>query len=103
MTPTMRSLVLHAAMALCLTLAGCATSRGLHTTGTLADPGKLKSERSLVDVKLSPTAWPAQDWWVAFNDPQLTSLIDEALKNNPSLDEAAARARQAQAVADSFN
>jgi NodT family efflux transporter outer membrane factor (OMF) lipoprotein len=101
--PLMRSLVLPAAIALCLTLAGCATSRGLHTTGTLNDAGKLKSERSLVDVKLSPTAWPAQDWWVSFNDPQLTSLIDEALKNNPSLDEAQARARQAQAVANSFN
>lgn len=99
----MRSPVLSTALALCLTLAGCATSRGLHTTGTLTESDKLASERSLADVRLSATAWPAQDWWVGFGDPQLTSLIDEALKNNPSLDEAEARARQAQAVADSYN
>ena len=99
----MRSPVLSTALALCLTLAGCATSRGLHTTGTLTESDKLASERSLADVRLSATAWPTQDWWVGFGDPQLTSLIDEALKNNPSLDEAQARARQAQAVADSYN
>ncbi|WP_445147152.1 efflux transporter outer membrane subunit [Dyella sp. Tek66A03] len=99
----MRSPVLSTALALCITLAGCATSRGLHTTGTLTESDKLASERSLADVRLSATAWPAQDWWVGFGDPQLTSLIDEALKNNPSLDEAEARARQAQAVADSYN
>lgn len=99
----MRPVALPAAIAFCLVLAGCATSRGLHTTGKLTDPGSLKSEQSLADTQLSPTAWPEQDWWVGFGDPQLTALIDEALKNNPSLDQAQARARQAQAVADSYN
>ncbi|ULU23867.1 efflux transporter outer membrane subunit [Dyella terrae] len=99
----MRSIALPAAIALSLVLAGCATSRGLHTTGTMTDPGNLKSERSLADVQLSPTAWPKQDWWVGYGDPQLTALIEEALKNNPSLDQAQARARQAQAIADSVN
>lgn len=99
----MRSLALPVAIALSLVLAGCTTSRGLHTTGTMTDPGQLKSERSLADVQLSPTAWPAQDWWVAYGDPQLTALIEEALQNNPSLEQAQARARQAQAVADSIN
>lgn len=80
-------------------LIGCATPGGLHTTGKTIDPGSLKSEQSLANVTLSPTAWPAQDWWTGFGDPQLATLIDEALKNNPSLSEAEARARQAQAVA----
>lgn len=99
----MRSFTLPVAIALGLLLAGCTTSRGLHTTGTLTDPGSLKSGRSLAGVQLSPTAWPTQDWWVSYGDPQLTALIDEALKNNPSLEQAQARARQAQAVADSVN
>jgi len=99
----MRSFTLPVAIALGLLLAGCTTSRGLHTTGILTDPGSLKSERSLAGVQLSPTAWPTQDWWVSYGDPQLTALIDEALKNNPSLEQAQARARQAQAVADSVN
>ncbi len=99
----MRPVALPAAIALCLVLAGCATSRGLHTTGKLTDPDSLKSQQSLADTQLSPTAWPQQDWWAGFGDPQLSGLIDEALKNNPSLDQAQARARQAQAVADSYN
>ncbi|WP_114240783.1 efflux transporter outer membrane subunit [Dyella sp. C9] len=99
----MRSTALSATIAFCLVLTGCVTSRGLHTTGTMTDPDKLASERSLADTRLSPAAWPAQDWWVGYNDPQLTALIEEALKNNPSLDQAQARARQAQAVAESVN
>jgi NodT family efflux transporter outer membrane factor (OMF) lipoprotein len=86
-------------LALCMALAGCVTPGGLHTTGHLIDTGSLKSAQSFADVPLSPTAWPAQDWWQSFGDPQLTALIDEALKNNPTLSEAEARARQAQAVA----
>jgi NodT family efflux transporter outer membrane factor (OMF) lipoprotein len=96
----MRFAVPATALALCFALTGCVGSRGLHTTGTLTDPRSLKAEQSLADVPLSPTAWPSRDWWIGFGDPQLTALIDEALHNNPSLDEAEARARQAQALAD---
>src|ERR1700722_12582681 len=84
---------------LCVALAGCVTPRGLHPTGAKIDPNSLKSERSLAGVPLSPTAWPNKDWWVGYGDPQLSSLIEEALKTNPSLDEAQARAKQAQAAA----
>jgi hypothetical protein len=87
------------ALAATLALAGCATPGGLHTTGKTIDADSLKSGQSLAGVTLSPTAWPAQDWWRSFGDPQLSALIDEALTNNPSLSEAEARARQAQAVA----
>ncbi len=60
-------------------------------------------ERSLADVKLTPAAWPAQDWWVGLGDPQLSALIDEALKNNPSLAAADAAARLAQAQVQGAN
>lgn len=39
------------------------------------------------------------DWWKVFGDPQLNSLVDDALANNPSLAEALARVRGAQAQA----
>ena len=45
-------------------------------------------------------AWPARDWWTAYNDPQLTALIDEALKGAPDLKVAEARLRQAQAMSE---
>jgi NodT family efflux transporter outer membrane factor (OMF) lipoprotein len=103
MSTAMRFLVPAATLALCFAMAGCASSGGLHPTGKLTDPRSLKAERSLAQVTLSPTAWPAQDWWTGFGDAQLTALIGEALQTNPSLDAAEGRARQAQAMADSMN
>ena len=38
-------------------------------------------------------------WWLAFNDPALTALIDEASRANASLAVAAARVKQARALA----
>ena len=40
-------------------------------------------------------AWPGQDWWKAYDDPQLDALIDEALKGSPDLKVAEARLREA--------
>jgi NodT family efflux transporter outer membrane factor (OMF) lipoprotein len=98
---TMKKFLIAVMLALSTALAGCATPGGLHPTGKTLDANSLKSGKSFANVPLSPTAWPAQDWWVSFGDPQLSALIEEALKTNPSLAEAEARAKQAQAVADS--
>ena len=43
------------------------------------------------------TDWPADGWWKAYGDPQLDSLIDEALKGSPTLAGAHARVAKAQA------
>ena len=37
-------------------------------------------------------------WWTAFNDPNLTSLIDRAVKANLDLKQAESRLRQARAA-----
>lgn len=42
---------------------------------------------------------PRGQWWLAFNDPALTALIDEAATNNANLSVAASRVRQARAIA----
>lgn len=39
------------------------------------------------------------EWWLAFQDARLTELMDEAARNNPSLAVAAARVKQARAIA----
>jgi multidrug efflux system outer membrane protein len=44
-------------------------------------------------------AQPRGHWWLAFNDPALTRLIDEATSANANLAVAAARVRQARALA----
>ncbi len=93
----MRLHLLAAATALTLALAGCASSGGLHPDGTLTVPASLKGGHGLDGVALSPAAWPASDWWTGLGDPQLDSLISEALHDNPGLAAADARARAAQA------
>ncbi len=45
-------------------------------------------------------AWPAADWWTAFANPQLTDLIETALKSNPDLKAVAARLQQSQSLVD---
>ena len=84
-------------------LTGCASMRGLHTEGTLTDAASLHAERKFANVATTPAAWPAVDWWTRLGDKQLDSLIDEALKDNPDLAGADARARAAQSQVDTAN
>ena len=46
---------------------------------------------------------PRGQWWLAFNDSALTALIDEATANNANLAVAAARVKQARAIAGIAN
>ncbi|WP_026354141.1 efflux transporter outer membrane subunit [Massilia niastensis] len=46
---------------------------------------------------------PRGQWWLAFNDPALTALVDEASANNANLAVAAARVKQARAIAGIAN
>jgi NodT family efflux transporter outer membrane factor (OMF) lipoprotein len=80
-------------------LAGCASMDGIETHATSRDANALASQRSLGGVTVSDAAWPTSDWWQAFGDPQLDALIDEALRESPTLVIAAARTRKAVAAA----
>jgi len=40
-------------------------------------------------------AWPQQEWWKAYGDPQLDALVAEALAGSPDVAAAQARVRQA--------
>jgi len=67
--------------------------------GPLPQP---KPEASLASQKsfTAPAAeWPAQDWWTAYHDPQLTALIAEGLAGSPDIQIAEARVREADALA----
>ena len=72
---TFRKLVIAAALA---ALAGCAT-----TTST-SPPAVDLPPATIADVHL-------ERWWTTFNDPALTSLVDEALANNLDLQVAMTR------------
>jgi len=76
---------------LAITLSGCAT----------IDPGKPSlheiqgAQAGLSDVSIR---WPTKQWWTRYDDPQLDSLVSEALAKNPSLAAAQARLRIANAA-----
>ena len=93
----MRLHLLAAAVGLTFALAGCVSDGGLHPDGTPIDPSALKTQQSLADA--ATAAWPAADWWSGLGDAQLSALIAEALRDNPDLAVADARARAAQAEA----
>lgn len=93
------ALPIVATLAAAWLLAGCASSHGLAPQLAATDADTLASARSLGDGTLSAADFPRADWWTGFADPQLDALIDEALRDSPSLAAADARARSAQAQA----
>lgn len=88
---------LSASLALAATLlGGCVSTPNLGDRPQVKAPENLASTRSFA----APTAdWPAADWWTAYGDSELASLIGEALRNSPSLAQAQARMRKADALA----
>lgn len=88
-----------ALLVLALSLAGCASYRGLGAEGKSLEAADLHAGKTLEGVTLSPAAWPRNDWWAGLGDPQLNSLIGEALRDSPDLQIASARAHQASAAA----
>ena len=91
-----RSIVLGVTVA--ASLAGC-VERGDWKPAAQLQPQALGAQQTLAGAKLDAAAWPADQWWRAYADPQLDTLIAEALAGSPSLEIAAARLRLAQAQA----
>jgi NodT family efflux transporter outer membrane factor (OMF) lipoprotein len=91
------------ALACLLLVAGCASTQGLKPQAAMTGADSLTSSQSLAAAAVQTTAWPAQDWWTRFGDPQLDQLIGQALVGSPSLRIVLARARQASALAESAN
>ena len=76
-----------AASLLALTIAGCANISGIETTAVLRTP-------TSAGTSAVQTDFPSDRWWLKFNDPALTSLIDAALQGNPTLAIAKTRAEK---------
>lgn len=89
--------------ALTLALGACASTHGLHPVGKEIAADSLQARQSLAGVQVSPAAWPRQDWWRVLGDAQLDALITEALRDNPGLAAADARAQLAQTEAQALD
>ena len=77
-----------------LVLGGCAGAPGPNPAPKA--PSAYATQQTFA---AATTDWPVQAWWTAYGDPQLNSLINEAIANSPTMTEAAARLRRAEAVA----
>jgi multidrug efflux system outer membrane protein len=89
-----------------LLLAACSTTPELKAP-ELPTPTAFKEAQQPVQAA-DGTQWkvaqpaeiqPRGQWWLAFHDPELTSMIDQATAANASLAVAAARVKQARALA----
>ena len=61
------------------------------------DRPTLRDEAPLAGLSTSQRAgWPAADWWRAYGDPQLDTLMDMALRGAPDLAQARARVSSAE-------
>ena len=65
------------AAASAMVLAACATVPNLGPRPAPEPASALATQRSF---EAAAADWPTDRWWEAYNDPQLSSLIDEALK-----------------------
>ncbi|QXH47772.1 efflux transporter outer membrane subunit [Pseudomonas xanthosomatis] len=93
-----RALQALSACALCFTLSGC-----IGTWGIAPQSKTLKANQLATDDAIREAArdahWPAQQWWRAYGDPQLNDWVSQALAGSPTLAMAAARVREAKALA----
>lgn len=77
-------------------LAACATVPDL---GPLGSGRATETYAARLSLAAPEGEWPQDRWWDAYGDPQLSSLIDEALAGSPDLAQAEARVRLAEAYA----
>lgn len=86
-----------AAALLVVALAGCADMAGIGSHARLRDASSLG-----IAADTSAAVVPSVDsqWWRAFGDAQLNTLVDQAVAGNPNLQVARARLARAQASAD---
>ncbi|WP_027995061.1 efflux transporter outer membrane subunit [Simplicispira psychrophila] len=94
-----RALALRRPAALCALTIACLLAAGCASPGPTHTPLAATPAAALGLVQATSEPLGAQ-WWTALGDPQLNTLIAQALQGNPSLDMAQARLARALALAD---
>ncbi len=81
--------------AIAMTLAACTVGPDYHGAPDIASESVKSGTFVRTPAQGVTTTHAPASWWLALNDPQLNSLIDSALADNPDLKMAQARLRQA--------
>ncbi len=82
-------------LALVLGITGCAQLPSISKNATIKPLEQYQTQQSLAG---QVAAWPQDAWWRAYGDLQLDALIEEGLKDAPSMTIAEARLRRAMAL-----
>lgn len=91
-------LCLSSVLAVSSILAGCVHSGGIAPKAERLENAALVTDKAIREAA-HEAAWPSEQWWKAYGDPQLDAWVERALKGSPNLAMAAARVRKALAVA----
>ena len=86
-----------AAAVFAVVLSACANYSGIHSDKQIAKPQQFEATRALPSEH---GRWPAADWVDQFGGAQLKALIAEALAGSPSVAQARARVKQAEALGE---
>ncbi|MFJ2546658.1 efflux transporter outer membrane subunit [Pseudomonas sp. NPDC087612] len=93
-----RALNALSACAFSLTLSGCIGTWGIAPQSKTLQANTLTTDAAIREAALD-AHWPDQQWWRAYGDPQLDRWIALAVHDSPSMAMAAARVREARAMA----
>ncbi|NLT91452.1 MAG: efflux transporter outer membrane subunit [Pseudomonas lactis] len=84
--------------ALTSVISGCIGTGGIAPQGQAINANTLATDAAIQSADRD-AHWPTAQWWQAYGDPQLNRWVELATRNSPSLAVAAARVRQARALA----
>jgi len=91
-----RFAVAMAAVGAVAALAGCADFSGIEGHAKMREPSSLAA-RGATDKPIATLPWLRSDVWREYGDAQLDALMEQALSDNPSLQQARLRLERAQA------
>lgn len=75
-------------------LGGCAMLPSVGQVGSVKPASEYQTAESL---SAPASNWPCERWWQTYGDPQLDTLVDEALRDSPNMAAASARLQRAAA------
>src|SRR5471032_1282568 len=84
--------------ALSLAISGCIGTGGIAPQGQALIANTVATDQAIQSAA-HDAHWPTTQWWQAYGDPQLNQWVQRATQNSPSLAMAAARVREARAMA----
>ena len=84
--------------ALSLAISGCIGTGGIAPQGQPLNANNLATDAAIQHAA-QDAHWPTAQWWQAYGDPQLNRWVELATQGSPSMAMAAARVREARALA----